>query len=503
MSDVTETLTPVEEPLPAPPSAGPGVAGARPAALVFLVTIAVPFLAYLAGVRAPATENRTPTPPPALSGVASLDDAALAQLTDHLAEVLPGRQVAIRADAWADLNLFGTSPNDAVLLGQDGWLFLDVAVTAPCRTEAQVSALRGELARAEAVVEATGRRLITTIAPDKATVYPELLGTSLPQDTLCGQEFGRDLAATVEADPPPGYVPFWQRIFALRDRAEEPIYFPADTHWTTDASLEMVRAIVETLDEDAWEDVTLTRREPTTFTGDLTLLLGLHRTQSERPLVVDRPGVTWQLARADSLPEVPSAVPDIDVSVFTGSGDDLIPGRVVMLHDSFAYMTRPQLAPFFQHLMMVRKHPVTVPWVAELLRPAETLVVEVVEREAWNRIVEDHLAASLAAALRDDLPHVPVELRPGDDGWATVDLSAGDVLVVPGAGREGDPFQLQVRGLIGGAQVLASQRDVRAGADLVFDLAELDGPTGVAEVRLLDGERHVVRPVDGVIVRLP
>ncbi|MBW3659228.1 MAG: hypothetical protein KY457_11360 [Actinobacteria bacterium] len=492
MTDVTTaTLTAVEGSVPTPPPPPGWLPGARAGAIAFLLLIALPPIAYAFGVRPPAAENRTPTSPPAVGGVAALEPDALAQLTDHLIDALPGRDAAIRADAWLDLVVFGASPSEDVLIGADDWLFLRPTVDARCRSDAEVLAMGAELERAADLVARTGRELHTLIAPDKATMYPDRLPALLP-DSDCGQRFGEQIRRLLEHDPPLGYVPFWSRLEDLRDRAGEPIYFAADTHWRTEGSAVMVEAIVDTFDDSLFDTAVPRRLEPTPFQGDLTLLTGLPRTEVEAPLVLERPGITWESARRRDVPEVGPGVPGLDASRLRATGGEVVPGRVTMLHDSFAYMTPPQLGPFFAELFLIRKHAATVPWVGGILSGSEHIVFEVVERDAWWRIVEDHLAASLAAALRDDLPTTSGWLRPsGAGGWAPLELRRGDVLVVPSVvdERVDGTYRLQVRAPGGEVVELRSQQDARAGEELVFDTVGLGAsralPVGTVEARLV------------------
>lgn len=494
----TATLSAVEGSVPdAPPPPG-SLRGARAGALAFLLLIALPPLAYAVGVRPPAAENRAPAPAPRASEVVGLDPAALAQLTDHLTDALPGRDAAIRADAWLDLAVFGTSPSEDVLIGSDDWLFLRSTLDARCRSDATVVAMGAELERAADLVARTGRELHTLIAPDKATMYPDRL-PDVPVATGCGQAFGEQIRRLLEPAPPRGYVPFWAELEELRDRAGEPIYFAADTHWRTEGSAVMVRAIVDAIDDSLFATAVPRRGEPTRFPGDLTLLTGLRRTEVEAPLVFDRPGIAWESARRRDVPEVGPGVPGLDASRLSATGGAVVPDRVTMLHDSFAYLTPPQLAPFFAELFMIRKHAATVPWVGRILAGSQHLVVEVVERDAWRRIVDDHLAASLAAALRDDLPTTSTRMRPaGPGGWAPMELRNGDVLVVPGVAEEAADgvFTLEVRAGGGGVTELRSQHDARAGEELVFDTVGLGAPaslpTGAVEVRLLRPDGTVV-----------
>lgn len=494
-SDVTDTttatLSAVEGTVPAPPPPPGSLRGARAAAIAFLLLVAVPPVAYALGVRPAATENRARTTPPDAASVARLEPDALAQLTDHLVDALPGRDAAVRADAWLDLTVFGTSPTEDVLIGADDWLFLRATVDAPCRSDAAIAAMGDELDRAADLVARTGRHLHTLVAPDKATMYPGRL-PDVPAAEGCGQAFGDQIRRVLEPAPPMGYVPFWSSLEDLRDRAGEPIYFASDTHWRTEGSLVMVEAIVDAMDDSLFDTAVPRRRPPVEFQGDLTLLTGLPRTEVEAALVLDRPGITWESARRRDVPEVGPGVPGLDASRLSATGGEVVTDRVTMLHDSFAYMTPPQLGPFFAELFMIRKHAATVPWVAGILQGSEHIVFEVVERDAWSRIVEDRLAGSVAAALRDDLPTTSTWLRPAEtDGWAPLELRAGDVVVAPAAVDEpvDGAFTLEIRGPDGRIVALRSQRGARAGEELVFDTVGPGTPgslpTGAVGARLL------------------
>ncbi len=501
MSDLdTTTLTPVGEPAPAPGST-PGLRGARPAAAAFLAMIAVPLVAYVLGVRAPATENRAQTPTPSLGAVARLDETALARLSDHLTETLPGRQAAVRVDAMVDRYVFGQSPNTDVLLGEDGWLFLAKSVDVPCRTDAEVRFLRAELERAHDLVARTGRDLRVIVPPNKATVYPEQLGRST-RVAECGFALSDAYRDQLEQDPPAGYLPLWDRIDALRRRvADHPIYLPTDTHWTTEGSVEMVERIVESFDPSLLDGVEAVSGRSLPYVGDLARLIGLPDEEVEELLDLRRPGVDWELKRPSGVDWLPAATPEMEASVLQATGGDVVPGRTVMVHDSFAYLSRAQMAPFFADLVMIRRHPIAVTWVGEIVSRADHVVLEVVERSLWQAVVEDGLVSSLAVALREDLPSDEVPVSADDDGRFTLDADGADVLTVDHIGEAPSkaPYALEVEVADGEWLQVDRRPEVRTEAPLTFDLRRY-ATGGVHRFRIIDGGGDALHPTTVTLI---
>lgn len=476
--------------------------GALVAAVVFVLLTAVPGVLYAAGVRAPSIDNRTVTPVPDRDAVLALDDAALAQLSDHLAETVPGRDLAVRLDAWTDLNVLRRSPNPDVVLGRDGWLFLRDTLAVPCQGVDRVGLVRSEMARATAMVESTGRRFTTVVAPDKGTIYPDRL-RDVDEDYPCLAQVSSAIETRLEEDPPPGYQPFWRDVRDAAAASDEPIYFASDTHWTTTGSVEMAEAIVTGVDRSLLDDASRTLRDEESIPGDLSVLLGLVRTERETPVVFSRPGVDWNLRRGDSLAGVPDEVHPIDVNILEATGGRVAEGRTFLWHDSFANMVRPQLAPFFEQLVMVRKHPLAEGWVADLIASSDTVVYETVERELFNRWDGELVVAQLAWALRDDLDHTTLTVAPDADGWFTLPRDRFDILAVaPGlvpetpvgaaASQEADPdavggsvpttFRLEVEG--GTVEVLRHQRSITATTPRLFDLSRAGDD--LSRVRVVD-----------------
>lgn len=463
-----------------------GLGGARPSAVAFLLLVTAPGLLYAAGARPDAIDNRELTAPPPPSAVASLDPAALDQLDDHLAESVPGRDLAVRLDAWTELNVLRRSPNPDVVIGRDGWWFFRPALDAPCDTPEAMADVRREMERAAALVAATGRRWVTAVAPDKASVFPEQLPDDADTAFPC-LAHARAAIETLETDPPTGYVPTWADLRAARvgdDPGGEEVttYWAIDSHWTTAGSLPFVLRVAAAIDPALVEDATVTDAGTQTREADLSKVMGLPRTIDAPLSLLTRPGITSDAGPAAGRDGVPATVHPGYAVLAEASGGTVAPGRTVLWHDSFGELALPHLTPLFEHLVAVRRRPIVRAWVSDQLARSDTVVFQVVQRSVLPAWTEDRVVASLAWAFRDELP--TTSAVPGTDGWVTV-AGGADVVAVPAEALSADdrtqPLVLQVRDRAGR---LRHQRDFEPEDPRVFDLAAADA-TGATGIRLL------------------
>lgn len=496
MSDLTTAPSPADGEETS--TVGPGADVAPPAgrrletkvaAGAFLALITVPGVLYVAGGRAPNLDNRTPTPPPPLASVAELDLEALSQLQDHLGETVPGRGLAVRTDAWADLNILRESPNPDVLLGQDGWLFLASSIDVPCEWQDEMDAVRREMERAAALVESTGRRWVTAVAPDKSMLYADRLDGRA--DTECVTAFTDAIQAELEADPPTGYVPTWDALREAEAASSEPIFHVHDTHWTSEGASVFARSVIGAMAPELLEDATFTAVDGGEHVGDLTTLYGFPEGRPARIVSVERPGVETTIAGgyADATQQDVTAG---DAVTIRSEGGEVIDGRTVYWHDSFGEIALPQMAPFLGHAVALRKLPLARPWVSDVLAESDTIVYETVQRWLVPRWTDGAIVGQLAWAFRDELPTRTA--TPDADGWIPVDPEAFDVIAVQqdqlAEEFRGIPMRLEMRG---SEERPAPQRDRDDDTPLIYDLS---GHPGVTHVRLVTNDGEHVTPAE-------
>ena len=351
-----------------------------------LVGLLVPGAMFAAGIRGEAIENRPLLEMPALT-VDGLLDASWAKGVDaHLADNVWLRRVAVRLRGEAYFRTGGTG-NPQVLRGRDGWLFTRREFEVPCSTSA--AEIRESLVRAAAALAARGATFRVVAIPDKHSIYPEQVGAN-PFPPACTESQRPALRAAL-AELGGVSIDGWTILEAAKaaDPAR-PLYFRADTHWTPYGALQVVRALVTSIDLSLWDEAAVRLEPGRRRTFDLARLIGIVRSQRFDRVVV-RPGVDpartdvpvpFDLSNAPSVfrTTVPAGVPSIG-------------GRTLIIHDSYFRTQIPLVSPFFAdavwvHASDMQRHPE----VATLLGPFDTIIVQRVERFLYTDDVERMLS---------------------------------------------------------------------------------------------------------------
>jgi hypothetical protein len=227
---------PVQDPLalPAVPPPAPATHPRRDLVVVILFVLALVLFALVDPLKGRAlhVENRAlapwPRPPFSTDAFARFDAA--------FADRFRGRNALIALQHALVVLGLRTSTGGHVVLGRDDWLYfagedghaLDrhVRGTVPF-ADGDVDALARELERRRAWLAARGIAYVVTIAPDKATIYPEHLPRWL--QPMAGPTPLERTVRALRANPN-------LRFVDLRDplherKAREPVYYRTDSHW--------------------------------------------------------------------------------------------------------------------------------------------------------------------------------------------------------------------------------------------------------------------------------
>jgi len=403
---VHESWLPAEHPLHRPRHGG----RQRTALLSALVFFLVPVLALSLGVRPAEFENR------ALAGFPTPTDGwgFFAGLPAWATDRLPFRDVAVRAVDGLSRRAFGepstpgpgtpggpgsagpvgpatppaatappepTGPVDPstsipgifpqVIEGEDGWLYFGYDVEGKCAPAQPLTDTIVAVNRLRRAVEASGRRFVLVVSPDKTTAQPEFLPADYP-GLGCAQ------AATRE---------FWRRVpaeaGAIDLRAElrqlgtpsRPIYHRLDTHWTDRGAVTMVRTLAEQIAPGVTRGWDVKQVRTVQSGADLPNLLG-------------RTGVNffeqYSLAPSGGRDRTGRYLDDLrePVRIGTGPASGVVPGPVVLLGDSFIQSSARYLAAGFAEVHVV-SYATAGPKpqrIADLMANQEVVVLEVVER---------------------------------------------------------------------------------------------------------------------------
>ena len=345
----------------------------------FVLGLLVPGLTLAIGLRSRPIENRPllTVPEPALGAIA--DATWMAGVDAALADNLKLRQYAIRIRGevvW----LTGGTGNPNVLRGRDGWLFISDEFAPRCAFDAD-ELLEG-FRRGSAALQAAGQDVHLVVIPDKHSVYPDKVASN-PFPPSC-VEVGRGTLASGLAAMSPGTVDGQVLLEAARaaDPAGRLLYFPLDSHWTPTGAAVVIEGLITAIDPDLWQDADVDRSGRSRLRSDLGAQMGIRRTGTV-PGVVIRRGMTVTRADVDVPVDVGNAR-----SVFrtTAAGPlPVVPGRTVIVYDSFFGIDVPLVAPFFADATWIHAGDMlNHPELAELIGPFDHVIVERVARGLYG-----------------------------------------------------------------------------------------------------------------------
>lgn len=455
-------MTAVETPTPAPlasprHSAPRGRVSRLCAAGLALLFFFGPALAYAAGVRPQEIENRRLAALPSLSDGWDFFAKFTAWSTDHL----PLRGEAVEANTRLSELVFDQTPQydgarasdtaapkapagvggaaaapapvpgnfalpkgkfapvayPKVIGGREGWLYLGADVSAPCQPTRPVADSLARLARLQRVVEASGRTIVLTVAPDKSTIVPQFLPeTYLGEE--CSTERRKQFWAAMRANAPTAYVDLRTPLEEQQERQGTPIYRKTDTHWGSYASGIYAREVADRIDPRLWQATDVRPAGSRTRLGDLSALLGLKEPEVV-PQFEFRREVRRAAAAADSrdrgLPDIGATPRQVTV---VSEGDPVHPGRTLLLGDSFSITSRPAFVNLYADLTLLHHTLAQPETIAEQVRRADTVIVEIVERDASSggaRLLADEALNAIERALASR-PNPPPSPRPSQPG---------------------------------------------------------------------------------------
>ena len=362
-------------------------------AVAFVALLCLPALLGLGGGEA-RERVRAGEPPVTLPSVAEAGGIGpwLQQLQRFARASFGGRHQLVEWDAQLKQALgLDRSYGSDVTEGQGGWLFYRVhRGTQGVRPElpfspAELDRWVEALADRRRKIEAAGAVFLVVFAPDKETVYPDLLPAELPGplptsrlDALQARLRAEgmtvvDLRPALAAARAPG-----------SNFSRWPLYWRTDTHWNMLGALVATRPVLAELGA----------RFP-----------GVHVPADEEIEIQETPSAAGDLVRMRGLPDLSGDV-RIDGRLRTpscpaASGYDLdgrgdltqrvtCPGapihRALIFHDSMMVPMLPALAPAFERSTWSRQAAVDPELLAR--EAPEVVIFELVERTLWEGLPE-------------------------------------------------------------------------------------------------------------------
>lgn len=309
----------------------------------FVVCLLLPAALLAAGLRPEAIENRPLRTPPAVSAEGLLDGSLAAQVDAYLTDNILVRPLAIRLRGEAIWASGGTGTRE-VVRGRGDWLFVGLELDPPCRQP--LAELVDGLANVAAAFDASGQEFRFVPAPDKHAIYPEDVTVGLRPGACSETERGALRSALARLAP--HAIDSWSVLEGARANVPAgstatPLYFEKDSHWTPTAAIAVMEAMVRSIDPAIWDATMIDRSGTVSYAMDLAALIGI-----ERHEVVARVTVGGGPMMREEVPLANGTHADDPIVRMISPGTrPTLPGRTLIIYDSFFGRYRDMLAPFF------------------------------------------------------------------------------------------------------------------------------------------------------------
>lgn len=351
-------------------------------ALVAIGFFAAPITARVAGVKPEAFENRRFAEAPRLAQGWS----AFQQATQFLIDRMPLRAQAVRLNGEIWRGAFGTDPlasrgrtlgEDRALpfagtteqqgavgagavagvdapvsasTGRSGWFFLDEELEYACDRAPNRPILR-RWGRILGAIAASGRPAVMLVPPAKASVYPEYLPEEYPFDHCALEAKERFWKLLADEGPNHRVIELRSDLLRLKEHAGDLLFQRKDSHWSTLGALTLVKAALKAVGDGVrLEPDEIVRRGSVSYLGDLAVVGG----QGDRDQRME-----YAIERSPGAPRVP--------------------GRTLLICDSFAGEWMRLLRPYFEDIHCITLSAEGLVGTMREIRRADRVVFESME----------------------------------------------------------------------------------------------------------------------------
>lgn len=308
---------------------------------VFFLGCVTPVVGLALAGPAPAAANEAAVAmPKLLSYDGSLNTEYLSNWDDYLSKSFFPRLRCITL--WDKLcsGVFGTSVNDDVVLGRDGWLFYFTAADdragASLLSDAEIAACAHNAALMQEYVESRGGRFLLTVPNAKYDLYPDHV-----RDYVKIAE-GRNVELLQDALQSEG-VSFCD-MYSLFSKEDEILYWHTDSHWNGRGAALAADGILTGLGREAhWFGGEFVEAEP--HLGDLYEML-YPKGELREPDWLPASGFRFEYVSRFGT------VNDVEIETASETGE----GRLLLFRDSFGRNLYPYLAEDFAAAQFSREN---------------------------------------------------------------------------------------------------------------------------------------------------
>jgi hypothetical protein len=296
--------------------------------------------------------------------------------------------------------LASTTPSSKVMAGKEHWLFLaqdgafrnviEDARSPQDLPAASVDLLAEELERRRQWLEARGIRYLVILAPNKNSVYPEMLPEALrPVRPMSHRE---QFVTAVRTKTHVEIVDVTPALVA--EKKHNPVFYKTDSHWNAHGAYAAYRLVMQHISRD-FPAIRILPPEQfrvdqySWMAGDLAFMMGLSDyLKEDRILYFNK---QWAKARGASY-DGPVDPHYFEVPQYSITGDSSLPNAVIF-HDSFWWELLPFVGEAFDKALYV--------W----LKPQSELELRyfdkaLIERENPDIVIEEYTERYIIPPLK-------------------------------------------------------------------------------------------------------
>lgn len=342
-----------------------GAAGSILYLLLVLGICIVPLLLFWLRPVETTAENRTMAVLPEIWTAEGFNWNVLSEAGAYFTDHFFLRQEMVSINAGIRSEVFGISPVEDVIVGENGWLYyaatLDDYQHKNSISERMLFNAAHNTALMQEYTEGLGKTFVFTIAPNKNSLYDENMPKRLRYQVAEKSDAQRLLPWLVRENV--NYVD----LFALFEEQEETLYYARDSHWNEKGAVMVYHAL---LDVCGKQHETFEGAEPIQnkdYFGDLGVMLfpvgGSPEVRLQYP-VED----TWYYVEGEKAEDQ-----------FVRTANEKGEGNLLMYRDSFGNSLLPYMAQTFSQTVFSRQMPYAM---SDLVTyEPDILIVEKVERQ--------------------------------------------------------------------------------------------------------------------------
>lgn len=224
--------------------------------IIFVLILLLPTAVWRIGLDYDLNVERIGLRPPRFDGQALLSIDYYRSFDQYLNDSFSLRDPLIFLKRWLDYRLFKMTDIATVHVGNKGWLYSRQSVEGihkgACKDASRIEQLVLDLHAVDQLVSVSGRRFVFTVAPNKATIYPEYLGF-IPAGGSCRRSRYDLFLESLERHPLKGFVRLDNRLRNAK-HGDRWLYNPAGTHWSALGAAVAAEAIGESVDQNTGQN---------------------------------------------------------------------------------------------------------------------------------------------------------------------------------------------------------------------------------------------------------